>query len=375
MQQLILVYLRQGNRACLFIEILSGGKDYIKIDQKILNQSDYLFFKNKKNNRMKFIKVIILFSISFTIFGQNVGVGLLNPTLAKLEVFGVMGTGLTSAAFGIDGAGISFHRNWPGIGFNQYQDNVSPGKFMANGAASVLYLNMVDEAFSFYGLGNGTKNNLTFTPFPTLTLYKSGTVGIGEVSSNQYSLWVARSPTDANGITASILGTQYTSHFAKGLNEDTYISGGKDNSKVFINDIVGGSTLIGGSTSISDINAPAIASNTILNVEGGIAFTKRDDFEICNGGSGAIYTPGNSSYVSVKRTGCTTLQPFLIANGISDGQFLIVQIEGNNDFTIYSQNNIRLADNNDRVVGGGDIMVLYWNDITHKWSQLTFSDN
>jgi hypothetical protein len=325
---------------------------------------------------MKILFLTILLNLSLKLMAQNVGLGLLNPTLAKLEVFGVMGTGLTSAAFGIDGAGISFHRNWPGIGFNQYQDNVSPGKYMANGNAAVLYLNMADESFNFYGLSNGSKNQLTSDPFQTLTLYKSGSVTIGQqLPSNQFSLWVARNQLVTNGTTASFLATQYNSQFANGANEDTYISGGKDNSKVFINDIVGGSTLIGGSTDISDTNPPTIIGKTTLNIDGAIAFTKRDDFEICNGGSGAIYTPGNSSYVSVKRTGCTVIQPFLIANGITDGQLLIVQIEGNNDFTIYSQNNIFLEGGNNRIVGGGDIITLYWNEYAQKWSQLMYSNN
>jgi hypothetical protein len=325
-----------------------------------------------------YMKLIILFAIfgfNLNLLSQNVGVGILNPTLAKLEVSGVMGTGNTSAAFGIDGAGISFQRNWPGIGFNQYQDNVSPGKFMANGTAHALFLNMVDESFAFYKLGFGSKNQLTNEPLPTLTLFKSGTVGIGEVTNNQFSLWVSRNYLVESGITASFLGTQYNSHFAKGANEDTFINAGKDNGKVFINDIVGGNTLIGGSSDISETNPTTITGKTILNLEGAIAFTKRDDFEICNGGSGAVYTPGNSSYVNVKRTGCTVAQPFVIANGITDGQFLIVQVEGNNDFTIYSQTNIYLKDGNNQVVGGGDIMMLYWNDFSQQWSQLTYSDN
>jgi hypothetical protein len=324
---------------------------------------------------MKITILITTLVINLNLFGQNVGVGILNPTLAKLEVFGVMGTGNTSAAFGVDGAGISFQRNWPGIGFNQYQDNVSPGKFMANGTAHALYLNMVDESFAFYKLGFGSKNQLTNEPLPTLTLFKSGTVGIGEVTNNQYSLWVSRNYILNTGITASFLGAQYNSHFANGANEDTFINAGKENGKVFINDIVGGNTLIGGSTDISEINPPSISGKTILNLDGALAITKRDDFEVCNGGSGAVYTPGNSSYVSVKRTGCTVAQPLAIANGITDGQFLIVQIEGNNDFTIYSQGNIFLKNDINRVVGGGDIMLLYWNDFSQKWSQLTYSDN
>ena len=168
---------------------------------------------------------------------------------------------------------------------------------------------------------------------------------------------------------------QVDADFSNGNPENTHINGGKAGSKVYINDVLNGNTLIGGTTDISEVNPPTITGKTILNVDGAIAFTKRDDFEICNGGVGAIYTPGNSSYVSVKRIGCATSQPFVIANGIADGQLLIVQIEGNNDFTIYSQNNIFLKDGNNRVVGGGDIMTLYWNAYAQKWMQLMYSNN
>ena len=50
---------------------------------------------------------------------SNIGIGIVNPTLARLQVNGVSGSGRTSAIFGGDGTGISFQRNLPVIGFNQ----------------------------------------------------------------------------------------------------------------------------------------------------------------------------------------------------------------------------------------------------------------
>ena len=69
----------------------------------------------------KIFILLIFFAISgkwFEVFSQNIGIGITNPTRAKLEVSGVSGSGATSAIFGTDGTGISLQRNWPTIGFN-----------------------------------------------------------------------------------------------------------------------------------------------------------------------------------------------------------------------------------------------------------------
>ncbi len=62
----------------------------------------------------------------------------------------------------------------------------------------------------------------------------SGFVGIG-INNPSSALAVTRG-TGLNG-TAVFYGTQHSSHFNYYTNEDTYIRGGKDNAKVFINDI------------------------------------------------------------------------------------------------------------------------------------------
>jgi hypothetical protein len=136
-----------------------------------------------------------------------------------------------------------------------------------------------------------------------------------------------------------------------------------------LNDIPGGNVIIAGRTQVSDEYEQYGGGNS-LSVSGGIAFTKRDEHEVCSGG---VYTPGNSSYVNVKRSGCTNAQPLAIANGIVDGQLLIIQAEGNNDFTVYDQNNINLPANTR--MGGGDIMVLIWNGYFTKWEQVSYSNN
>ena len=43
--------------------------------------------------------------------GQNVGIGVVDPTRARLEVHGAPGVGTTSGIFGGDGAGISLQKD------------------------------------------------------------------------------------------------------------------------------------------------------------------------------------------------------------------------------------------------------------------------
>jgi hypothetical protein len=64
----------------------------------------------------------------------------------------------------------------------------------------------------------------------------SGNVGIG-INNPTSTLAVVRG-TGVNG-TAAFYGTTWTSHFNYATTEDTYIRGGKNNSKVLINDLIG----------------------------------------------------------------------------------------------------------------------------------------
>ena len=84
--------------------------------------------------KKKYLLILPLW-LPVLIFAQNTGIGTSTPTKGKLEVVGVAGAGATSAAFGTDGTGISFQRDWPTIGFNQYRNSILPGsegKYMNN---------------------------------------------------------------------------------------------------------------------------------------------------------------------------------------------------------------------------------------------------
>src|ERR1043165_8803809 len=159
--------------------------------------------------------MLLLFRILFLFFffvlsknswAQNTGIGISNATKGKLEVYGVVG--YTSAIFGSDGAGVSLERNWPTIGFNQYN----------NGQASQA-------------------NSLAQTQTRRLTIWQNGNVSLLNTNANA-SLFVGPS---AAGITACRLrGTTYHSTFAERVTgqttQHTIINAGKNGSSIFIND-------------------------------------------------------------------------------------------------------------------------------------------
>jgi hypothetical protein len=317
-------------------------------------------------------KIIFLSLIWFNTQAQNVGIGTSNPTIAKLEVVGRAGTSNTVAAFGTDGAGVSFQSNFPTIGFNQYnKQSTGYGNFMSNGNASALIFNnttgilSLNLAIASFGVPLGQKDSSIISNQNLFNITSNGNIGIGTSAANNIGLHIGAENFGATGSTL-IKGTTYNSSFEY---NSTKINGGKAGSKVILNDILGGNVIIGGRTEVNNVY-DQYGGNNSLSVSGALAFTKRDEHEVCTGG---IYNPGNSSYVNVKRTGCNNAQPFVIANGIVEGQLLIIQAEGNNDFTIYDQNNINLPGNTQ--MGGGDIMVLIWNGYFTKWEQVSYSNN
>lgn len=186
-------------------------------------------------------------------YAQNTGIGVNDPTRAKLEVWGAAGTGSTSGFFGAE-RGISLHRNYAGIGMNQYLDNTTYGRYMNDGYASVWKM-IHDDAglangFSLTMYPSGTFNNALpagirawhFTRNNRFQILTTGGGGSAEID-------VGRG-TGYDG-TALFAGTNFNSHFNYSPNEDTYIRGGKPSSHLFINDIANGKVIIGdGSTRV-----------------------------------------------------------------------------------------------------------------------------
>ncbi len=193
-----------------------------------------------------FLSFSMLCLFVYTSFSQNVGIGTTTPTRGKLEVYGAVGT--TSAIFGGESTGISLQRNWPGIGFNQYNDGTS--KFMSNGYASIQYINPGTGEMAIDMLGNGTANTSTTVSFRAITIGSNGNIGIRTSPANA-SLYVVKAG-NFDG-TAVFSGTDYSSYFNYSNLQDTYIRGGFSGSKVVINDNPG-KVIFGSGTSFVSIN-------------------------------------------------------------------------------------------------------------------------
>jgi hypothetical protein len=215
------------------------------------------------------MKKIILFTCTLLLikifsFAQNVGIGINNPSRAKLELNGAVGG--TSAIFGGESSGISLQRNWPGIGFNQYYDGFS--RYIANGYAAVQYIDPNNGYMAFDMFGNGVANATAAFSGRAMTITNDGRVAIGTAVHPPATLFVARGSSPEG--TAAFQGTTYRSHFNFGIDENTHIRAGKNNGTVFINDIAtGGKVVMTGPVGINSLFPDyALEIRQVLNNKG-----------------------------------------------------------------------------------------------------------
>ncbi len=183
----------------------------------------------------------------------NVGIGTNSPDRAKFEVNGVPNTSLTTAIFGGDGTGLSFQRNWPTIGFNQYRDVPTGwGKAISNGYGMHMFFNPLTGSYSM-AMQDSVASNASFVAVPkyAITTFKNGYVHIGNKDISDLA-------------SLSISGaSNFPSHFNYGVEGHTYIRGGERTfsnigfarrpSKVFINDIPGQILGTGANTAGGDV--------------------------------------------------------------------------------------------------------------------------
>jgi hypothetical protein len=212
-----------------------------------------------------FISTILSIILIQAGFAQNVGIGTASATRAKLEVIGVAEFGATSALFGSNNAGISFQRNWPTIGFNQYRDDIFPGsqgKHMATGFAAIQYMDPGSGAIYFDMFPSGAANASTAAGVRAITIAGNGNTGIRTTYTNA-TLVVAR----GEGIdgTAVFAGPEHSSYINYNVNEDTYLRAGKNGGTVYINKIPTGSILMGTTSTKIGINNPG--TNPFYTIE------------------------------------------------------------------------------------------------------------
>ena len=206
---------------------------------------------------MKWFLSYSLISIAGFVQAQNVGIGMANPILGRLQTEGVANaSSATMALFGSGSSGISFQRNFPTIGFNQYRDNTTPGsqgKYIANGFAAIKYFDHNAGIFAIDLFSSGTANSTTPTAVRGITVTNNGHTSI-QTPNNSASLFVGRG-TAQDG-TAVFYGPQHWSHFNYSLAEHTYIRSGVDGGGVMINQIPNGSVLVGTTATRISINNP-----------------------------------------------------------------------------------------------------------------------
>lgn len=222
----------------------------------------------------------LILSLAGYLQAQNTGIGISNPTRAKLEVWGAAGTGSTSGLFGTD-RGISTHRNFPGIGFNHYVDSSNIGRYMGPGHA-LLWQYIHNDPTLAQGLSlnrypSGVGNAVLPTParvwnFTSNNRWQIQSTGIG----GSAILDVGRG-TGGDG-SAMFLGTNFHSHFNYGAAEDTYVRGGKSGSHVYLNDILNGKVIFGNGAATLGLNTNYYIPPTTLEVRqsnGGMELTNR----------------------------------------------------------------------------------------------------
>jgi hypothetical protein len=312
------------------------------------------------------IPAIIIYQVSSS---QNVGIGVTNPTRAKLEVNGVAGNGNTSALFGGDGTGISLQRNWPTVGFNQYRDNTAGnGKYIGNGFAAIQYLDPNNGIMSLDFFTNGTANMLTPSGTRALSITPAANLLIGSSFSNA-SLSVSRNA--GSSATATFFGTQYSSFINSGNSEATIIRAGKDGGDVLINDVPNGRILMGGNTTKVGINV----GNPVTTLEFFGALTLRP-VTVNVSPSNNIIDVGNRSHIIVNYNGGGGVLHVTLTNGLVQGQMLLLvgSIANNfQDVRFDEGPNTDFAGINGSGLENNDTLLLIWNG--EKWTQVSFSKN
>ncbi len=306
----------------------------------------------------------------------NVGIGTNTPTKGKLEISNATG-GNTVAAFGTDGTGISIQRNWPTIGFNQYRDNSNVARYMGNGKASWLYYEPTGGSFGWdvYDATGTADHAITTIGTRALTILNNGNIGIRS-GGGAASLVVERQGNISGS--AMLGGTTHHSYFASNAQEDTYIRGGINNSKVIINDIPGSKILSYGNTATglypSNNHSPLIASE----IWGAMAFE-------------------NVQRLTISATCCTLIDPkvssyFILTGAVPnaystmkpntpyvDGQIVVIECIGTNSVHFAGGPGSHVY--RDFLLGGGDVLTLIYNKdrviagISGIWMPLAFTDN
>lgn len=216
----------------------------------------------------------LLYVLSSDLFSQNVGIGTLFPTHAKLEVDGSVGN--VAGMFGNGtNSGVSLNVGFPEVGFNYYFNGGTMS--IAPGYGAVMGMNPGNGDL-YLGNFNGDQ---TLFPFSTLFNYtdrfilkQNGRIGIG-ISNPNAQLSVTRG-IGVDG-TAAFFGTAHVSHFNYGSGENTYIRAGINSGKVIINDIPGSRVGVGTSDPLMSLHVKI--TDPSVGVADGILLESNSDMK------------------------------------------------------------------------------------------------
>ncbi len=185
---------------------------------------------------------IIMASVTGLFKAGNVGIGTNDPSKAKLVVQGSVGQSVAMFKKSASSAGISIAADWPEIYFNSYYN----GGVKAMQAGKGALIGCEPGAGTIYFRNTSTPAAADNDPL-TLT-DRMMIVGDGRVliNNNNYTSTFGVKKIATTDDCATFGGTQHFSHFMFGVNEDTYIRGGKDNSLVVLADAVNQRVTVGG---------------------------------------------------------------------------------------------------------------------------------
>jgi hypothetical protein len=174
------------------------------------------------------IAALLPLFMAANISAQNVGIGTLSPTRAKIELNGMVGN--TTAIFGADANGIGLVSSWPHLQYNGYFNGGH--RYINNGFVVGQFLDGGNGTLGFDMSASGVKDALVTGTKNAIRFASNGRVGIGQNPGFTAQLNVARDP--GMDCTAFFSAPQWSA-FNYGPTEYTAIRGSANLTKLNLN--------------------------------------------------------------------------------------------------------------------------------------------
>jgi hypothetical protein len=159
---------------------------------------------------------------------QNTGIGISNPTRARLEVNGMVGN--TTAIFGSEANGIGLVASFPYLEYNGYYNNGH--RYINNGYAASQYLDPGTGQYVISMSANGLKDATLTGSRSTISFASNGRMGIGQSPTYNAQLNVFR---DAGKDCSAFFSAPHWSAFNYSSSEYTAIRNPNAQSDLYLN--------------------------------------------------------------------------------------------------------------------------------------------